>query len=282
MDSGWWTCAEDAEVCDIAGYRIRVARAGALARHTVEGRPDIFLVHGMADSGDTWQPLLGALADCNVWIFELPWSGCDGVAWSHVMSATDWWHEALALCPVRPTVCIGHSFGATVLLDWLAAHPESAPDGMLAVSPFYCSPRREVRWDEIDAFARGAPGRLGRALSVRMGHARPNDEVLDAMAAKLAERVVPDAMLELFRLFLKSRAWPLAGLDFPLAVVVGEHDAPLVIDGCIDLAARLPLATFTRFASCGHHPMHEQPRRLRDLVRTFIDAVLAPDLEIHP
>jgi pimeloyl-ACP methyl ester carboxylesterase len=271
----WWAGSEDraALVRDIGGFRIRVARVGPRSCAEIDRSPNVFLAHGLVDSSDTWRALLPALHHCTVWLFDLPWSGREGVSWPHVMSATDWWREAIKLCPVSPTVCIGHSFGATVLLDWLAGSSDADTQGMLVLSPFYCAPGCRLRWTDIDTLARGVPGRLGQALRVRMGQADASDALLDAMATKLSARVMPDGLIELFRVFLKSRSWPLAKLALPLAIGVGQHEGKLLEKSSSDLAAKVPSATLTRFSNCGHDPMHEQPQQLREMVRAFVASV---------
>jgi pimeloyl-ACP methyl ester carboxylesterase len=272
----WWARTEhrDVVVRNIEGYRIRVARVGGAPKDCLDRGRDVFLVHGMADSSETWRTLMPALTGCNVWLFDLPWSGRDGVDWPRVMSATDWWRSAVKLCPVSPAVCIGHSLGAMVLLDWLSGDASTNAGGLVLLSPFYCAAERRVCWDDIDAFARGVPAQLARALRARMGKRRPCDALLEAMASKLARRVLPDGVIELFRIFLRSRSWSLAKLRFPLVIAMGERDGELVRQGSTDLAARLASAELASFANCGHYAMHERPQQLRKLVQAFLASSL--------
>jgi pimeloyl-ACP methyl ester carboxylesterase len=253
------------------GYGIRAHTLGPqhAGNDTVT---DVFLVHGMVDSGRTWTPLLPALAGCRVHRLELPWSGADGVAWPSRRSAIDWLEAALALCPAGRGVFVGHSFGATVLLDWLLADPRAlaAVQGLVLLAPFYCGARRTVDWDQLDKFARGVAVRFEEGLRVRPGGDRLSPALRQAMAGKLSERVLPDAMIEMLRVFLRSKYWRLDEIAVPVLLVTGEDDTELAWQSALDLAACLPHADWHPLAGCGHYTMHEQPQRLRDLVAAFV------------
>lgn len=237
--------------------------------------PHVFLVHGMVDASDTWAPLLPALAGCRVWHLDLPWSGRDGADWPGVAPALAWFQAALDLCGVAPdgaAIFIGHSFGATVLLEWLATRPRAPATAGLAVllAPFYCPPQRKPGWDQIDTFARAVPQRFEQGLRVRLGRHAPGPVVLGAMARKLAERVLPDALLELFRLYLASRRWPVDKLGTPLHLVIGDSEGELAAGSARALAAAVPGAVMHTVAACGHYPMHEQPAKLCAIVDALV------------
>jgi len=236
------------------------------------GAPHVFLVHGMVDASDTWAPLLPALAGCQVWHLDLPWSGRDGVDWPGQADALAWLQAALDLCGNRPGIFIGHSFGATVLLAWLAIVPAAAGLAGMAIllAPFYCPPARKPGWNQIDQFARTVPQRFEQSLRVRMGADVPDATVLAAMARKLAERALPDALVELFRMYLASRCWPVAGLHTPLHLIVGTDDSAMAVDSARALAAAAPHATLHLLHGCGHDPVHETPDRLRALVAAMV------------
>lgn len=254
----------------IEGCRVSLKRVQSAFDESGSDCPHIVLVHGMVDSGATWLPLLPMLPHLNVWVAEMPWSGLDGVHWPHVMSATDWWRTALALCPVRPALCVGHSFGSLVLLDWALAGPKPEVDALTLLSPFFCDRHRAIEWDELNRFALDVPQRLAEGLRARLGSASPSPALVDGLARRLSARCMPDAVLELMRLFLKTRHADLTRLSLPLKVVVGSQDGALVQQSFADLrlaASGLPAAAFHEWAACGHRPMHESPARLALLLR---------------
>lgn len=249
-------------------------------RHEVRVRPfgqhdncksNAFLVHGMADSAETWRSLLPVLDTHNIWLFDLPWSGRDGADWPSQMSAQAWWHEAINLTAVAPSLCIGHSFGATLLLDWaVRSETTFAPSHLVLISPFYRRPGMNVSWDDLDRYARAIGPRFERALLARFGEQPPAAPILSAMAAKLTQRVLPDAMVELFRVFLASSSWNLPSAGFQADLIFGEHDGEAILSSVHALSDLLPMCRSHRVADCGHYSMHERPQVLADLVKNAI------------
>lgn len=237
-------------------------------------RPNAFLVHGMADSGDTWAPVLDALNGYNTWLFDLPWSGRDGSDWPLTLLAEQWWEVAMELVEVRPSLLIGHSFGATLLLDRAVAGGLKMPVQLILLSPFCLGRRDVVDWNDLDAFARGVRPRFKAALRVRFGNNAPADPVVDSMAEKLEQRVLPEPILELFRIYLRSRNWLLASTRQRCDVIYGDSDGPVASRSAEALAAGLPDVRCHRIARCGHYSMHEQPGELSRLIEQAITPAL--------
>jgi pimeloyl-ACP methyl ester carboxylesterase len=260
---------------EIGGYRIRAVH---MAEAEAAGSaPAVFLLHGMVDSSATWRRLLPALAGFSVWAFDMPWSGLDGPGWPSVMTAEQWWRAALALCPEAPDICIGHSFGAAVLLDWLAGDPLTAPDirCLVLLSPFYDPAMRTWRWDDIDHLARDVPVRLREALLSRFGTTPPDAAILAHMTAKLVERIVPDGVLELVRFGLRSRRWQLDAVAIPALVIVGERETDARRPYGAGLEAALPQGERLVVEDCGHFCMHERPEQIVRRLQHWLPVALA-------
>ncbi|MCW5667471.1 MAG: alpha/beta hydrolase [Piscinibacter sp.] len=224
----------------------------------------VFLVHGMADTAATWLPLREHAPRAVWWTFEMPWSGRGGNDWPHRLTATDWWRAALACCPAEPDLCVGHSFGAMVLLDWLCGNgPRLAPCRLMLVAPYFHGGARDVRWTDLDHFAGAVPQRMAAALQAQLepGDA-PLPRVQEAMVRLLSRRILPDGLLEFFRLYLGSRLWDLRRLGCAADVLVGCDDEALVHDSAVALQRALPAGRLHQVAACGHYPMHEQPEAL--------------------
>lgn len=235
------------------------------------GKLNAFLVHGMADSAETWRALLPTLHTHNIWLFDLPWSGRDGADWPSQMSAQAWWRAAFDLAAVTPSLCIGHSFGATLLLDWaLRRDATLAPSHLVLISPIYRRPGMNVSWDDLDRYARAIKPRFKRALLARFGDQAPATPILSAMAEKLTQRVLPDAMVELFRVFLASSTWDLPTAGFEVDLVFGEYDGEAILGSVQALSDLLPVCRSHRLADCGHYSMHEQPGALAGLLKNAI------------
>ncbi|PRC94287.1 alpha/beta fold hydrolase [Solimicrobium silvestre] len=275
----WWAFPTETTTLrtqDFGGYTVAVR--GPTLEEYIDG-PNVFLVHGMVDSSDTWDALLPALSHCNIWRLDLPWSGRDGVSWPTLQPALKWLQAALALCPIKRGIFVGHSFGATVLLDWLATDPTARQmaDGMLLFAPLYCDAQRPVSWPDFDLFARGVQYRFEKNLRIRMGCDVPSDATVCAIATQLSERFLPDAMLELFRIFLSSRHWEFKQLQLPVKLVIGEKENPITRHNINEMINSLPGAECHTLAGCGHYSIHEQPAMLRALLSEFLVRVRMPE-----
>jgi pimeloyl-ACP methyl ester carboxylesterase len=259
----------------IGGYRVRAVH---VAEASAPGpAPTVFLLHGMVDSSATWRRLLPALSGYSVWAFDLPWSGLDGPGWPAVMPAEDWWRAARDLCPETPSIGIGHSFGGAVLLDWLAGDPEAAADidSLVLLSPFYDPAMRKWNWNDIDCLARDVPLRLHEALLSRFGPAPPEPAILAHMSAKLAERIVPDGVIELIRFGLRSHRWQIGALTMPTLIITGETETEARRPYGAGLVEALPQAEGMVVEGCGHFCMHEQPAQIVRRLQHWLPAALA-------
>jgi pimeloyl-ACP methyl ester carboxylesterase len=258
---------------DIAGYAVQ---ASLLQEGSGDTPPVAVLVHGMVDSSESWAPLLGALPGWCVWALDLPWSGTQGPAWPGVMPTDAWLEACLALCPA-PDLIVAHSYGATAVLASrlaarTAAHP--GPRGMVLLAPLLSGVATRLSWADMDAFVHSLPAYLQAGLRARLGArpgaAPPPQEVLDHMTGMLVERVLPDAMLELFRLYGASRRWDLASLDCPTLVLAGAQDQGLCTDGYIRLRAAAPPIRTVMLEACGHYPVHECQAALSGHMAAFL------------
>jgi pimeloyl-ACP methyl ester carboxylesterase len=266
---------------DIGGYAVQ---ASLLQEGEGVAPPVAVLVHGMVDSSEGWAPLLGALPGWCVWALDLPWSGTQGPAWPGVMPTHAWLEACLALCPA-PDLIVAHSYGATaVLASRLAAGgaDRPAPRGLVLLAPLLSGVATRLSWADMDSFVQRLPAYLQAGLrarwNARPGVSPPPQDVLDHMAGMLVDRVLPDAMLELFRLYGASRRWDLAALDCPTLVLAGAQDRGLCTDGYIRLRAAAPPVHTVMLEDCGHYPVHECNAALCGRLTNF----LADHLEMSP
>jgi len=257
----------------VAGHVLRLHRRGL---RTTSNRPlRVFMLHGMADTAQTWQGTIRAVP-AEVWTFDLPWSGLHGTDWPHAMDAAAWWGAALAQCPVTPDVCVGHSFGASVLLDWLSQQPAAAAhlSGLVLISPHYLGTSKLAEWQDLNRFALDIPQQLAAALRVRMSPGSShNTDLLASMVKVLERRILPDGLLEFFRLLLKSRTWDVGSWTFPVQVVAGECDSAEVRESAVALRDAIQHASLVRLPRCGHHPMQESPQELDRVLAAFLSVL---------
>jgi len=229
--------------------------------------PAIYLVHGMADTSASWSSVLDALDHCDVWLFDMPWSGNYGANWSSVQSATQWWTDAVALCPRKPDFCIGHSFATAVLAKWLMNNLDDYIDTRLAlVSPIYLSTEQRLSWNEIDRFARNVPLRLVETIHNRIGNDRIiSDDILASMADQIASRIFPEGLLELFTLLQRLSSAPIEKLAGRITLVQGDSDESL-LSSCLTTFAQRTNSPYHELECCGHVPMVEKPDELTSIL----------------
>jgi len=242
----------------VAGHEIRrrwLHRAGR------PGRPVALLVHGMAENGTSWGPLVPALRQVfDVVALDLPWSGEEGVRWPSALAPGDWLREGLALCQEPPAVVVGHSFGASVLLEWLAREERArAVSAAVLIAPFF-KPRPECfDWEVLSYYVNRFHELLEQGMRARAGARRLPADFVAAMAEKVRERIAPAGWMEFFRIFMRSPELPLEKITCPVRVVVGDRDISVAVDDCRALVERLPAARLDVLAGCGHYCLLERP-----------------------
>jgi len=258
---------------DIAGYMVHASR---LRPGTGSAPPTAVLVHGMVDSSQSWAPLLDALQGWSVWALDLPWSGTQGPAWPAVMPAEGWLEAGLALCPA-PDLVVAHSFGAMAVLAYRLAGRQKMPDyprALVLLAPLLSGTATELTRAKMDKFVLALPQTLQAGLRARWrarpGASPPPQEVLDHMTGLLVERVMPDAMQELFRLYGKSRDWDLGALGCPTLALAGAQDHGLSSDGYARLRAISPPLQTVMLEGCGHYPVHEATAALCAHLAAFL------------
>jgi pimeloyl-ACP methyl ester carboxylesterase len=238
----------------VGGYPVRVRSA---ASDVLPGRPTAVLVHGMGDTSMVWEGLLGAFGEHNVFLVDLPWSGEGGSTWPHVQEPQRWLGSALSLCPVRPDVLVGHSFGASVVLEWLTV-TSPLPTSAVLIAPYFKPDLRCFEWDVLAYYVNRFQDLLAQGLRAHTRATELSDEFVTSMAEKVRERIAPAGWLEFFKLFMSSPLLPLERVRCPVSIIVGDGDISVAVDDCRALRGRLPSAELTVLERCGHHCVVEQ------------------------
>ena len=260
--------------------------------------PPIVLLHGWADSGETFQFLADCLPDD--WSLAAPdWRGFGRSEWAP--AGAYWFPDYLgdldalleALSPDRPARVVGHSMGANVLSLYGGARPERLEriallEGFgLARLPPAAAPERYRQWLEQ---LRGAPPRIASYAS------------FDAFARFLAKR---NPRLTLDRAQFIARAWGVErdgriavrsdpahkfvypvlyrrdeaeacwrDITAPVLLMLGdrsEYVARLRPDWDVQtLGARFRQAETALLADCGHMLHHENPQAVAAVLTPFL------------
>lgn len=257
-----------------------------------EGRP-LVLLHGYADSADTWRPVLTEMARRGraAVAYDMPGFGAaqhldrdqgvleqlDGFAAAAV-------RQASAEAGGAPVVLSGNSLGGTVALR--AAQNADLPlEGVVPVAPAGLEMARWLSIIEGEALLRAVlrsplpvPDAAVRAVVARMYRAfaflRPGDvspEVIDAFTSHVRSR--RDAIRILatgHRLIAELRdPFDLRKIKCPVLVVWGDSDIMVLSGGAQRVLVEVPTAALEIIELCGHCPQLEATERIADLLEGF-------------
>ncbi|WP_172641528.1 alpha/beta fold hydrolase [Microlunatus phosphovorus] len=176
----------------------------------------------------------------------------------------------------EPCVIVGHSSGALIALEALAADSGPFAGGIIYEPP---TPLPELPFGEpgLGPRARAAldAGHVGRALQIylREGFRAPNwwSAVAPALALlPVVRQFVPrqiDDYESMVRLGVRLDAY--ATIDCPLWVLAGEKSPAHFRQRSARLAATHPRADLVMLPGAGHNANQSQPRRLGDLICDF-------------
>jgi pimeloyl-ACP methyl ester carboxylesterase len=258
-------------VCDTGRYRVGYFSWGH--------GPALVMIHGLADSTDSWFFLAERLS-CRFRCiaYNLPAGGDDGArlrSYTHTDLADDV-RTLLDHLGIQQTYLLGSSFGATIALAALRAFPERFPRAVLQ-GGFACRPLALAEVATV-WLLRWAPGHMRnlplRRAALTRSHSEPfagrPPEVWDYFLkcwGKNAIRTIAHRALLLHRTDLRSI---LPEIQQPVLLVCGDRD-PLVNQACEEQLQRgLPRATRVEFPGCGHNPMFTHPELFAEVVGRFL------------
>lgn len=258
-------------VCDTGHYRCRYWTWG-------QGPPLVF-IHGLSDRARAFALLGSVLASHFRCIaYDLP-SGRDDGARLRRYTHADLVEDFFALLQhvgAQQAYLFGASFGSTIALAALRAHPERLPRAILQ-GGFAWRPLAPAEiW--LARAARFWPGSMARVplrrALLRYSHHAPFADrppefwqfFTTSCAAGPIKAVAHRAAL-LHRVDLRAA---LGEIRQPMLLVCGDRD-PLVSTKCEEELLRgLPNAGLVKLPGCGHNPLYSHPEKLAELVRAFL------------
>jgi pimeloyl-ACP methyl ester carboxylesterase len=276
---------------EFAGYATRVLELEG------DGRP-ILLLHGYADSADTWRLVLARLAQRGqrAVAVDLPGFGAAAkLGAGPVLPQLDAFAvEALRYAAGRPRIdpiVVGNSLGGCIGIR-LAERRDRRPAGVLAAAPAGLEMSRLLFLVERDPVLRSilalpapVPSIVLRAavarLYVQLAFAStrgidPNvirtftshhgDRARVASYLDVAHRMVPEL----------RDALALDRVKVPLRLVWGDRDRLLFHRGAQRILDAVPGSTLTLLAGIGHCPQVEEPDRFTELLVEFAEELAPP------
>jgi pimeloyl-ACP methyl ester carboxylesterase len=253
--------------------------------------PALVLLHGFADSADTWRPLLERLgtAGRRAIAIDLPGFGASpdvrpGPVLPQFESVVAAAVEQVAAERSEPVALVGNSMGGLVSL-YVANRRTVAPCGVVPV----CSAGlHHPGWIRVIA----APGvrhilpiagtrplrRLAGSVVARYVVSAPGEDAsahLERFVGHISSARIAH-QLSIVRRLLDEQEYPLdmRAIRCPLLFVWGDRDRAAQWsrneERFLQLAAEAPMARSEVFAGCGHVPQLEMPARLAALLEDFI------------
>jgi pimeloyl-ACP methyl ester carboxylesterase len=266
------------------GYETRVLELEG------DGVP-LLLLHGYADSADTWRQTLALLArqGRRTIAVDLPGFGtADSLRPEPILPQLDAFAvEVLAYAggrPRQPVVVVGNSLGGCVSLR-LAERKGERLAGVVAAAPAGFQMSRIVALVERDpllrslltlpapvpsAILRAAVGRLYRTIALSSPRAVDGSLVSAFTHHHRTRAAVAGYLAVAHRLVPELRSpYELERIACPVLVVWGDRDRLLFHEGAQAIIDKVPDARLELLAGIGHCPQVEAPGRLTDLVLEF-------------
>jgi magnesium chelatase accessory protein len=267
----------------------RFVTAGALRWHVQRAGtgPTVVLLHGTAGATHTWRtvfPLLTPVAD--VIAIDLPGHGFTTGATPDQLSLagmTTAVTTVLRSLDVRPTIGVGHSAGAAVLLQLAASSHEVAPRSIIGVNSALVSINAlgQMLLPASRSFFDLAPVRAGLSALMRSGTlaravlqstGTPLDAEQEARyVALLTDDTRVGAVLQMMtRWDLPALQSTFAGIRIPVTLVHSRNEPWVSFDALLDATRPLPMRSVIDMTPAGHLIPDEKPVALADVIMSAL------------
>lgn len=256
----------------------------------LEGRgPPLLLLHGWADSADTWRLLLDRLArsDRRALAVDLPGFGeASPLAPGALLPQLDGFARSAVdyLAPDGGAVVCGNSLGGCLALR-LAERPDVDLRGIVPVAPagldmarWFALVERDVVLRTLLAVPAPVPGfavrRTVAEVYRRLAFAHParvDPRVVATFTRHLADRESVAQRMALGRRLLPELRWPFRPerIRCPVLLVWGARDLMVFQTGAQRIIDAVEDARLEVIDDCGHCPQIEATERLCELLLDF-------------
>jgi pimeloyl-ACP methyl ester carboxylesterase len=261
---------------------------------TPDGRPTLLLLHGVADSSESWLPVMPGLAEHFRVIApdllghghsDKPRADYSAAAFANGM------RDLLDVLDVDRVTVIGHSLGGGVAAQFAYQYPERVERLVLVstggvdreVSPLLrlvSAPLSEL----VVPLVHTPPGRLLARVALSLANLVDHDLAKDAPEIRRILEALPadgafDAFTRTLRAVVDWRGQVVTMRDrvylaetIPMAIMWGTNDAIIPVDHAERLHAAAPHARFSLYLDAGHFPHHAEPRRFVEEIVDFVSS----------
>jgi pimeloyl-ACP methyl ester carboxylesterase len=259
--------------------------------------PSVVLIHGMAGSLDTWDPVFAALArSCDVIAVDLPGHGASSrlrgdYSLGSLAAAV---RDILDILEVQAATIVGHSLGGGIAMQFMYQFPERCERLVLVssgglgreVTPMLRAltlPGANLALAGLTRLQRrpriAATGRLLQPMAGRVWNDLPY--MLRQMAT-LGDRQTRASFLGTIQAVIDLGGQRISAIDrlhlatgLPTMIVWGEHDHMIPISHGRDAAALISDCEFHMVAGAGHYPHEDDPTGFAQLLADFVAATTA-------
>jgi len=249
--------------------------------------PPILLLHGLFDTLQTWERLIPLLSHrFTVFAIDFPGFGKTILpkAWGDsMMGMADAVIGFLDEQGIEQIALVGNSMGAGVALAICEAHPERV-SRIVLLNPYGLPQMPMAAQSAQSAIAGLLPYLLPRGALRQCAKRIFSRALFDPnqlTESLLAQRVEPFSSLQrrkdLFRFLRGVSTQTLAAIDQklpritqPVLILWGINDRWLSGSHWMHLEKRLPHATVTRIANCGHLPQIDKPNDVAAALLPFL------------
>ncbi|GLZ47625.1 alpha/beta hydrolase [Actinomycetospora sp. NBRC 106375] len=273
-----------------------------------DGDPEVVvLVHGIAGSAETWDPVLRSYerTGCDRLLLapELLGHGeSAGMGGDFSLGAyANGLRDLLSVLGHRRVTVVGHSLGGGVAMQFAYQFPEMCTRLVLVssgglgrgVSPLLRAASLPGAEWVLPALASAGLLGLG-AGALRLAAALPSfgDEAVSLRetarhAASLTERAHLDAFVDTVRAVIGPRGQRVSGTErlyltegLPTMIVWGERDPVIPVGHAHRAATLVPHARLELFGGAGHFPHCDEPERFAALLTDFCDTSAPAELDV--
>ncbi|MCU0757666.1 MAG: alpha/beta hydrolase [Steroidobacteraceae bacterium] len=248
----------------VDGLRLRYRAWGAAG----EGRPDLLLIHGFANSLQSWRLLAPRLADCcHVVAIDMPGYGLsdkpvdfdyhNGPQAAVMVAAA----RALGL---RRTIYVGHSLGGAIALQAVVRDPDAA--GLVLLNPgILTTGVPKIVQVTLPPLPRMSAKLFGsrefRGNFLRTSYVDPSivtPQVIDDLMLGARAEGYMAGMTSLMKQYAEGEEIALAArVRVPTLIPWGDQDRNKLRSEADDLQRLIPGSELVRFADAGHY-VHEE------------------------
>lgn len=262
------------QYAEIPGCRIALFDTG-------EGSPTLVFVHGIGGSKDVWVPVLDMLPrSWRLIAYDYRGGGESQEAEPGPLSVAEWSADLGHLLAARkvhgPIVLVGHSLGATIVLQFAIEHPEvpsalvlvGAQAALCRLGPMMLERARSIEEEGIDGWVTG-PWREHPPFSLRTQREHP--EIIDEYS-KMLYLTGPERYVRAVQAITESPdlSEAIGAISKPALVLIGAEDDRTTPEAGRSLTRGLAAGRAIELPDVGHTLSYEAPGRVAAEITAFV------------